>query len=92
MRTKSVIYLRFAVGLLAVGAFMISCSCGSSSTHIPKNIYVIQGYTLGPGGGNSVSVFPLTASGNVAPTTTITGTNTGLNDAHSVAFDSKGNI
>jgi sugar lactone lactonase YvrE len=68
--------------LLVSGALIFVSGCGSSSS--VQNMYVI--------GAAGVSVFPVTATGNVAPTTTISGTNTGFSDAHRAAFDAKGNI
>jgi sugar lactone lactonase YvrE len=55
------------------------------------NIYVVN-----ESGSNNGTVTEYAASPtgtiNVAPTTTITGTNTGLNDPHALALDSTGNI
>ena len=40
----------------------------------------------------SITVYPVTATGNIAPTITITGAATGLSEAHAVALDSAGKI
>jgi sugar lactone lactonase YvrE len=69
--------------LLVSGALIFVSGCGSSKSSV-QNMYVI--------GATGVSVFPVTATGNATPTTTISGTNTGFSDAHRAAFDAKGNI
>src|SRR5580658_4097079 len=74
--------------LLVVGALIFASGCSSSSTHkitaAAQNVYVTQA--------DSVLIFPITASGNVAPTTTISGTNTTITDPHHSAFDTAGNL
>jgi sugar lactone lactonase YvrE len=71
------------LGVLLLGALIFVSGCSnntSNGTALPgQKIYVIQD--------TSVSVFPLTASGNVAPTATLSGANTGLHGAHRLAFD-----
>lgn len=71
--------------LLLAGSALILTSCFESNATLGvrvQNIYVTQ--QIGEGAG-SVSVFPLTATGNVAPAATITGANTGFVDLHGVS-------
>jgi hypothetical protein len=42
--------------------------------------------------GTAVKVFPLAASGNVAPTRTIAGTNTGIHNITGIALDAQGEL
>ena len=86
MHTKRTSLAHLSVLLLMIGALGIANGCGSfTSSDLPtKHIYVTQA--------SSVKVFPLTASGDVAPTTTISGASTGFSDARSSAFDANGNI
>ena len=58
----------------------------SAATASPQMLYAAN--TLS----NSVTVFPISANGNVAPAATITGSNTGLNFPYSVAVDASGKI
>ena len=74
-------------GVLLLGAliFVSGCSNNSSNgTPLPgQKIFVTQD--------SGVSVFPLTANGNVAPTATLSGAKTGLAGAHRLAFDTEFN-
>jgi DNA-binding beta-propeller fold protein YncE len=54
------------------------------------NIYVASGPADAIS--DSIEIFPAGSNGNIAPTATITGADTGLNDPGAVAVDSSGNI
>ena len=87
MHTKRISLSYLCVLLLALGASEIATGCGPfTSSDLPptKHIYVTQA--------SSVELFPLTASGNVAPSITISGITSGFSDARSSAFDANGNI
>jgi len=87
MHTKRTSLANLCVLLLAIGASEIATGCGafsSSDLLATKQIYVTQA--------SSVELFPLNANGNVAPTTTINGMNSGFSDARSSALDANGNI
>jgi sugar lactone lactonase YvrE len=81
------------LGIACVAAFA-ACSSGKSSstpphstpTAGPQTIYVINQT------GTSVAEFPVTASGNVAPSVTIAGSNTTLANPIPLAVDGSGNI
>lgn len=55
------------------------------------NIYVANSFG-GPSGLGSVTIYPAGANGNVAPTRTINGSNTGLNFPEGVALDASLNV
>ncbi|HXZ19780.1 MAG TPA: hypothetical protein VEG63_07510, partial [Candidatus Acidoferrales bacterium] len=80
--------------VLLVGALLWASACKTSSGPSkpvgPTNLYLTQ-YVSNTVPG-SVLIFPPTATGDVAPTTTISGANTALDDAHASAIDSDGNI
>ena len=97
-----------SIGVFAPGsngdvAPYITISGASTGLALPQgvaldsksNIYVANGGgggssgLLGPG---SVTVYPAWSSGNVTPSATITGNNTGLSDPFGIALDSSGNI
>ncbi len=94
MNPKRYSAVHLSVLVLLIAAAGIASGCGSSTTPVSsnppptpitqKNIYVTQ--TTG------VLVFPIAATGNVAPTTTITNATTAFGDAHRTAFDSNGKI
>jgi len=77
------LFLGFCAVGLTGGCNSIYTKGGTAST-TGQGIYV----TLT----SSEEVFPPTATGNVAPSTTISGGNTGLNGANAAAIDSSGNI
>ena len=84
MNAKGEAWVRLGlVGVLILGILLLVSGCSSNtSTGTPlaaQNIFVVQG--------SAVSTFPLTASGNVAPSGTLSGANTKINDAHRLAFD-----
>jgi hypothetical protein len=84
--------------LLLLGVLMFCAGCGSSGsssgpsgqsqTVVNQTIYVSQGA--------EVDSFPISSSlaqtGNVAPATALTGTNTTFSDTHRTAFDSTGRM
>ena len=59
-----------------------------------RTIMITVGITPGVyaanGANNSITEYPLTASGNASPATTIAGSNTGLNDPESIVLDTTG--
>jgi sugar lactone lactonase YvrE len=57
---------------------------------ITITVGVVPGVYAANGADNSVTEYPLTANGNVSPTVTIAGSNTGLNDPSSIVLDSAG--
>src|SRR5215470_10379401 len=80
--------------ILSIASLSAACSASSNSTtptsNLPTTLYIADS-----GGGavlTSVRVFPIGASGNVAPTTTIAGATTGLTGAFAIARDAVGNI
>jgi hypothetical protein len=79
------------VALLAVSAVVLS-ACGSSKTPTGPGTQVDKSGIYVTLAGNKVVVFPLTASGNVAPSRTITGAATGLSLPIGMAMDSKGSL
>jgi DNA-binding beta-propeller fold protein YncE len=56
------------------------------------NIYVVNDAVLGPGNESNVTVYPEGSNGNVAPSATISGSGTALDEAESIALDSAGKI
>ncbi|MBV8172778.1 MAG: hypothetical protein JO219_12700 [Candidatus Eremiobacteraeota bacterium] len=76
----------------SIAAFALSfagCSSSSTSTSptpVPQKIFV------GNVGNNSISVFPAGSNGNVAPTSTISGAATLINEPYYLAVDRSGNI
>ncbi|HEV2908323.1 MAG TPA: hypothetical protein VGX02_03540 [Candidatus Eremiobacteraceae bacterium] len=77
------------IGLLAVVLAIAGCSSTSTTTNptpAPQSIYV------GNVGNNSISVFPPGSNGNVAPTATITGAATSINEPYYLWVDSAGKI
>ncbi|MBC5829683.1 MAG: hypothetical protein GIW98_05765 [Candidatus Eremiobacteraeota bacterium] len=52
----------------------------------PDNLYLANGFQ------NSLTVYPLTAQGTVSPIRTVSGSNTGLNDAQGIAADKAGDV
>ncbi|PYO70626.1 MAG: hypothetical protein DMD64_16905, partial [Gemmatimonadetes bacterium] len=56
------------------------------------NIYVVNEFSGSAGGPGTITVYAAGASGNVTPTATIAGGNTGLSIANGIAVDGAGNI
>ena len=77
-------------GVLVLVTVLFAGHCESGKGILIQNIYVTQGLN-GDDSGN-VEVYPLTATGNVAPATTIAGASTDIVDAHKSAFDASGNL
>jgi hypothetical protein len=79
---------------LVAGAALVLTACGSTTTPTdpgPGTQVVTAGIYVTTAA-NTVLVFPLSASGNVAPARTIAGTNTGLALPIGIGVDSKGSI
>jgi DNA-binding beta-propeller fold protein YncE len=78
------------LGVVILGflVFMPGCAQGVGVQMHSVNIYVTQADSAG----GSVLIFPVTATGNVAPSAIISGVNTRLDDPHRTAFDASGNI
>jgi hypothetical protein len=57
---------------------------------ITITVGIVPGVYAANGADNSVTEYPLTASGNAPPAVTIAGSNTGLNDPASIVLDSTG--
>ena len=80
--------------IVGIASLLPACSSSSSSTTPPSNIPT-KLFVADEGGGAvpaDVRVFPISASGNVAPTATISGAMTGLVGALDMARDGAGNI
>jgi len=92
--------------VLVTVLFAGHCQSGPGLRSQTPNLYVVQEGSVGDvpsvarnvhpaltgSGVASVLVFPLTASGDVAPTTTISGANTDLQGSSACAFDASGNL
>lgn len=81
--------------LLALSAALLTaCGGGSkdSTTPIDPGTQVVKAGIYVTTANNTVRVFPLTATGNVAPSRIIAGTNTGLSLPIGIGLDSKGSI
>jgi hypothetical protein len=81
--------LKRFIALLAVVLAIAGCSSTSTTTNptpAPQSIYV------GNVGNSSISVFPPGSNGNVAPTATISGAATLLNEPYYLWVDSTGKI
>jgi len=92
MNTKRSASQRWAAacGVLVLVIVLFAGHCESGKGILIQNIYVTQGLN-GDDSGN-IEVYPLTATGNIAPATTIAGESTDIEDAHKCAFDASGNI
>lgn len=84
---------------LVLSSAVLLAACGDSPTTPPVTPPVIPPVVqVGNAGiyvttvSNSVLVFPLTATGNVAPTRTISGSNTGLSLPIGIGVDSHGSV
>ena len=79
------------LALLASSAVLLT-ACGDSKTPTDPGTQVVTAGIYVTNANNSVVVFPLTATGNVAPARTISGTNTGLSLPIGIGVDSHGSI
>src|SRR5271167_1150424 len=71
-------------------ALLIVTGCSSAATTTPPPTF--QSIYVGNVGNNSISVFAPHATGNVAPTSTIVGAATLINEPYYLFVDSSGNI
>ena len=67
----------------------ISNNASQMATDAAGNLYIASGPNISPG---SIQIFNSAATGNVAPTATLTGANTTVDNAQGVAVDTAGNI
>jgi len=82
-------HLGVLLSVALVGALIFASGCGSSSS--PKTTVPPGGQSIYVTANTGESVFPVTASGNVAPTTAFT-VDGGTGDAHRSVVDANGNI
>jgi hypothetical protein len=73
-------------------AFGTAVSPTSIPTPLPVNQSAMSSALFVANGGNYVTIYPLGASGDVAPTASIDGGATGLSGPSSIALDPRGNI
>lgn len=88
--------------LICLAAFLTACGGGSSTSSLPSVFAPPGPGTAGDppsifvpndlGTTGSVTVYAANAGGNVAPQTTIAGSNTQLGPAEGIAFDAAGNM
>jgi Beta-propeller repeat len=67
----------------------ISNNASQMATDAAGNLYIASGPNISPG---SIEIFSSAATGNVAPTATLAGANTTIDNAQGVAVDTAGNI
>ena len=67
----------------------ISNNASQMATDAAGNLYIASGPNISPG---SIQIFNSAATGNVAPTATLAGANTTIDNAQGVAVDTAGNI
>ena len=67
----------------------ISNNASQMATDTAGNLYIASGPNISPG---SIQIFNSAATGNVAPTATLAGANTTIDNAQGVAVDTSGNI
>jgi hypothetical protein len=67
----------------------ISNNASQMTTDAAGNLYIASGPNISPG---SIQIFNSAATGNVAPTATLAGANTTIDNAQGVAVDTAGNI
>jgi hypothetical protein len=89
--SKEVLVKRFLLSCCAaaLAAGIVSCSSSSTSTTPAP---AAQKIFVGNVGNNSISVFPPSPTGNVAPTATISGLATLIDEPYFLFVDSSGNI